>query len=137
MRKKNNSSEKELDLVIGTRLKALRIAKGLSQTELGHHAGISFQQIQKCERGQNRVGAGRLWQFCQILGASPNQFFDEIEKLQNNQRRPSSTQQEWSTMLSRQNFKLVKNFMRIKDYNLKVSILRICEKLASESNNKN
>ncbi|RZV41699.1 MAG: XRE family transcriptional regulator [Acidimicrobiales bacterium] len=121
MRKKNNSSEKELDLVIGTRLKALRIAKGLSQTELG----------------QNRVGAGRLWQFCQILGASPNQFFDEIEKLQNNQRRPSSTQQEWSTMLSRQNFKLVKNFMRIKDYNLKVSILRICEKLASESNNKN
>ena len=84
MRMINNPTEKELDRLIGARLRALRVAKGFSQTELGQYAGISFQQIQKCENGSNRIGAGRLWIFCQFLNVDPEQFFNELDRFGKN-----------------------------------------------------
>jgi DNA-binding XRE family transcriptional regulator len=52
-----------VDTHIGQKIRARRILLGLSQTELADAAGISFQQIQKYEKGTNRVGASRLQQF--------------------------------------------------------------------------
>ena len=50
----------EADRAIGTRIAALRKTKGMSQTELGRAIGVTFQQMQKNERGQNRLSAGSL-----------------------------------------------------------------------------
>lgn len=126
----NTKTEKELDVLIGARLKALRIAKGLSQSELGFHAGISFQQIQKCEKGNNRIGAGRLWLFCKILGVDPNQFFgDLLREIKEPDDMDSSLTHEWSDMLSRQNYRLLKVFSKINDPVLKSSVMRVCESL--------
>jgi transcriptional regulator with XRE-family HTH domain len=126
----NTTNEKDLDVLVGARLKALRIAKGLSQSELGFHAGISFQQIQKCEKGNNRIGAGRLWQFCKILCVDPNQFFgDLIGQTVDNSSKASTLTHEWSDMLSRQNYRLLKSFSKIDDPVVKSSIVRICEGL--------
>ena len=132
MNTNSNLTEKEFDKIIGTRLKALRIAKGLSQTELGSRIGISFQQIQKCEKGSNRIGSGRLWQFCEVLGTTSSQFFSELENAQGQSRKPKIIDPEWSSMLTRQNHRLVKNFMKIENYTHKVSLLRICEGLAND-----
>ncbi len=57
----------EADRLIGLRLTALRKARGLSQAALGAAVGITFQQIQKYERGRNRIGAGRLQTFARIF----------------------------------------------------------------------
>lgn len=59
-----------LDLAIGTRLRARRKALGLSLDALATQLGISYQQVQKYERGENRIGAGRLPHIARLLGCS-------------------------------------------------------------------
>ncbi len=71
----------EIDVEIGKRLKQARVAKGLTQTDLGDQLGISFQQIQKYEKGRNRIGGGRLYKAARILGVKITYFFDGAERL--------------------------------------------------------
>jgi transcriptional regulator with XRE-family HTH domain len=67
-----------IDLHIGQRLKELRIVRGLSQAELGERVSITFQQIQKYEKGSNRVSCSRLYQFARILDVPPAYFFGDL-----------------------------------------------------------
>ena len=62
---------------IGHRIKSLRRSAGLSQANLGNALGVTFQQVQKYERGVNRVGAGRLREIARLLEAPVSTFFDE------------------------------------------------------------
>jgi transcriptional regulator with XRE-family HTH domain len=73
-----------VDIEVGQRIKIQRLAAGLSQTELGESIGVTFQQVQKYEKGANRVGAGRLTQIARGLKIPVNTFFeghDHIEKV--------------------------------------------------------
>jgi len=69
----------EVDAFVGAQLKALRKSVGYSQTELANQVGVTFQQIQKYERGTNRIGASRLWGFCKVFDVSPGRFFEGVE----------------------------------------------------------
>ena len=59
-----------VDKIVGRNIRIYRLAKGLSQTDLANKLGITFQQIQKYEKGTNRVGSGRLFEISTILGVS-------------------------------------------------------------------
>ena len=65
----------DLDRQVGQRITAVRKAKGLSQTALGQAIGVTFQQVQKYEKGQNRVGAGRLGMIARQLDVPITVFF--------------------------------------------------------------
>jgi transcriptional regulator with XRE-family HTH domain len=65
-----------VDRHVGSRLRARRLSLGISQEKLGKSVGLTFQQIQKYEKGTNRVGASRLMQFAIILDVPPKYFFD-------------------------------------------------------------
>ena len=67
----------DVDRLVGLRITALRKAKGLSQTALGTAVGVTFQQVQKYEKGQNRVGAGRLREIARLLEVPVSAFFEE------------------------------------------------------------
>ncbi|RVU18031.1 helix-turn-helix domain-containing protein [Methylobacterium oryzihabitans] len=67
----------EVDRLVGVRITALRKAKGLSQTALGNAVGVTFQQVQKYEKGQNRVGAGRLREIARLLEVPVSAFFED------------------------------------------------------------
>jgi len=69
----------EVDAFVGAQLKILRKTAGFSQTGLANQVGVTFQQIQKYERGMNRIGASRLWEFCKIFDVVPGRFFDGVE----------------------------------------------------------
>ncbi len=69
-----------VDVHVGGRVKARRTLIGMSQIELGKRVGLTFQQIQKYEKGMNRIGASRLWQFSLILGRPISWFFEGIGK---------------------------------------------------------
>lgn len=69
----------EVDAFVGSQLKILRKSAGYSQTELANKVGVTFQQIQKYERGTNRIGASRLWEFCKVFNVAPGRFFDGVE----------------------------------------------------------
>jgi transcriptional regulator with XRE-family HTH domain len=64
------------DVAVGRRIKSRRLLLGLSQMELGHRLGITFQQIQKYEKGTNRVSAGRLQQIAQLFKVPVSFFFE-------------------------------------------------------------
>ena len=66
-----------IDVHVGSRLKLRRLMLGMSQGQLGAKLGLTFQQVQKYERGANRIGASRLWHLCQVLDVRPTFFFDD------------------------------------------------------------
>ena len=66
----------EIEIVIGARLRALRVAAGMSQTNLGDVLGVSFQQIQKYEKGKDRIAASTLQVLAAALGVHPGSFFE-------------------------------------------------------------
>ncbi len=67
-----------VDVHVGGRVRAGRTLIGMSQEELGKRAGLTFQQIQKYEKGRDRITASRLWQFSLILGQPISWFFEGI-----------------------------------------------------------
>jgi transcriptional regulator with XRE-family HTH domain len=69
-------SPTEYDRWIGQRIKARRLIVGMSQERLGAALGITFQQVQKYEKGVNRIGAGRLHQVAEVLGVGTAYFYD-------------------------------------------------------------
>ncbi len=69
-----------VDVHEGGRVRARRTLIGMSQTELGKRVGLTFQQIQKYEKGMNRIAASRLWRFSLILGQPISWFFEGIGK---------------------------------------------------------
>jgi transcriptional regulator with XRE-family HTH domain len=65
-----------LDALVGARIRMFRINRGMSQTALAERIGVSFQQVQKYEKGANRVGASRLSQIASVLGISVGELFE-------------------------------------------------------------
>jgi len=68
-----------IDIHVGARIRAQRVLRGLTQSDLARLVGISFQSVQKYEQGENRVSASRLYEFAQVLGVAPQHFFDGLE----------------------------------------------------------
>lgn len=68
-----------VDIYVGGRLRLKRTLAGLSQERLGDSVGLTFQQIQKYEKGANRISASRMFQFARVLDVAPAWFFEGIE----------------------------------------------------------
>ena len=75
-----NGEPNPIDVYIGQRIRVRRQLLGLSQEALAKKIGITFQQVQKYERGMNRIGASRLWDMMQVLGVDANYFFSGIDE---------------------------------------------------------
>lgn len=73
------SGRDEVDVYVGARIGLRRSALGLSQSALAQQLGISFQQVQKYETGQNRISASRLHRAATVLGTSVETFFPPVE----------------------------------------------------------
>src|SRR3954464_8599714 len=68
-----------IDVHVGHRLRLRRTLLGLSQQKVGEAMGLTFQQVQKYERGANRIGASRLWDMSRILNCPVSYFFEELD----------------------------------------------------------
>jgi len=67
-----------IDIHVGNRIRLRRRVLDLTQVEIADLLGIRFQQIQKYEKGINRISAGRLWDFACVLGVDINFFYQDI-----------------------------------------------------------
>jgi transcriptional regulator with XRE-family HTH domain len=72
-------STDDTDTYVGGRVRSRRLELGLSQEALGDKLGLSFQQVQKYEKGLNRVGASRIRQLSEVLEVSPAYFFEGLK----------------------------------------------------------
>ncbi len=66
-----------IDIHVGSRVRLQRMLRGISQEKLGERLGLTFQQIQKYEKGVNRIGASRLFELANVLGVPVQFFYDE------------------------------------------------------------
>ncbi len=104
MARKSEFTEK-VDKVIGIKIHEMRISMGLSRQQLAAKIGVTHQQLQKYERGTNRVSAGRLIAIAKGLGKTTSYFFDNIEE--GREALPSQHQ--------RMCIEVSRNFMKIKN----------------------
>ncbi len=109
--------DKVVDAHVGRRVRLRRTLLGMNQSALGHAVGLTFQQIQKYERGANRIGSSRLYQFSQVLDVPVSYFFDEMPK-EVAHRRPSVSDAqvaggEKDQMSRRETLELVRAYHRI------------------------
>lgn len=74
-----NKRPDPIDRLVGNNVRILRLERGLSQSDLAFRLGITFQQVQKYEKGINRIGSGRLARLSQVLGVSVGRFFQGSE----------------------------------------------------------
>lgn len=69
-----------VDTHVGARVRERRLSLGMSQSTLGEHLGLTFQQIQKYERGANRISASKLWVIANFFEVPIEWFFDGLGK---------------------------------------------------------
>lgn len=76
--KPEKTSPNPIDVHVGSRVRQRRTLLGLSQEKLGDALGLTFQQVQKYERGANRIGASRLFDISRVLNAPIPYFFEDL-----------------------------------------------------------
>ena len=122
-----------VDTHVGLKIRARRNLLGLSQTELADAAGITFQQVQKYEKGINRVGAGRLMQFSEALGVPPSYFFEGAPTVGKKQPAPQEGELSENDIVSflgtREGAALVRAFMAIKQKPIRQTAIVFLETL--------
>ena len=115
----------KIDKVIGRNIRIHRLARKMSQTELGEQLGVSFQQVQKYENGTNRVGSGRLYQIAAILGLHVSTLFKGGEN------RDKGAQSGLLDLLTEpQSVRLIRAFAKIDDSTVRRSLVQLAEKFA-------
>lgn len=70
-----------VDRHVGRRVSEKRIALGHNQSDLGRAVGVTFQQVQKYEKGTNRISASKLWEVARFLGVETSYFFDGLTEV--------------------------------------------------------
>ena len=85
----NKKQPNPIDIHVGSRIRLRRTMLGMSQEKLGEALGITFQQVQKYEKGTNRVGASRLQNIAAILGVPVSFFFEDAPATMARSPRPA------------------------------------------------
>jgi transcriptional regulator with XRE-family HTH domain len=132
----NKKQPNPIDIHVGTRVRLRRMMLGLSQEKLGDSLGITFQQIQKYEKGTNRVSASRLQHIARVLSVPIPFFFEGAPEGSGEQPTgiagPKSNHYALDFLSSAEGLRLNKAFIRIKDTNVRRTIIDLVRALAGE-----
>lgn len=111
-----------------------RVLVGMSQERLGDALGLTFQQVQKYEKGTNRIGASRLQQIAGILNVSPAFFFDEMDGAVRDGREPTEdgSSEVVGFLSTSEGLLLNKNFVRIRDARIRRKVVELVASLADD-----
>lgn len=124
-----------VDVHVGARLRLRRTLLGISQEKLGGSVGLTFQQIQKYERGANRIGASRLYEFSRILDVPVSFFFDDMNDQTKATRGTRSDpadlpQVEGDPLARRETLELVRSYYAITDPRVRKRLFEMTKTLA-------
>jgi transcriptional regulator with XRE-family HTH domain len=134
--KVNKKKPNPTDIHVGSRVRLRRNMLGMSQEKLGENLGITFQQIQKYEKGTNRVGASRLQAIANILGVPVAFFFEDLPGQETAGNRgfaeDSSTAFAIEFCTSAEGLQLNRAFVRIADVKVRRKIIELVKTLSAE-----
>jgi transcriptional regulator with XRE-family HTH domain len=123
------------DIYAGDRVRMRRLMLGMSQEVFGHALGITFQQVDKYEKGTNRIGASRLQHIAQILQVDVSFFFDGAPSVPGLPARNDAPSPDYVShfLATSDGLALVKAFMCIKDPKLRRSITEMVVNVAGDA----
>ena len=125
-----------IDKHVGARVRMRRVLLGMSQEKLGAALGLTFQQVQKYEKGTNRIGASRLQQISDILTVPPAFFFDEMPNAEAQAPEPGFAEAGSSFVVNflstAEGLHLNRAFVRIKDAKIRKRIVDLVTALAED-----
>jgi transcriptional regulator with XRE-family HTH domain len=124
-----------IDVQVGNRVRIRRMLIGMSQEKLGDLLGLTFQQVQKYEKGVNRIGAGRLYEVARILNV-PVDFFYEGVASSGPDPDPEAGPPVMEFVSSGEGLQLVLAFMKIKEARVRKRVLDLVKSLAEEEEQK-
>ncbi len=130
-------SENNIDVQIGKKLRQLRNMKGLSQNSLAQESGITFQQVQKYEKGVNRISAARLYDFAKILGTDIVFFFKDLDEKPSDKKYAFAEDATGAfakadVFESKETIILVREFYKIKEPSKRKHIIEIIKAMSHE-----
>ena len=132
----STKSPNPVDVHVGRRVRMRRMMLNLSQTDLGKKSGITFQQIQKYEKGSNRVGASRLQQISDALGVSPYYFFEGAPTVGKKMPAPQEGELPEGVIVSflgtREGAALVRGFLAIKEKPIRQNLIEFIATLKTK-----
>lgn len=137
--KADDEGPNPVDIYVGSKVKARRLILGLSQEELANAIGLTFQQVQKYERGTNRISVSRLVDICKVLKVQIDYFFDGTHGRPGTRnlavKGMSDTRQEAlepDPLMKRDVLELVRAYSKIKSPQLKKQILEMAKAMSSD-----
>lgn len=116
----------EVDVAVGARIRNLRLRNKLSQEEVGRRLKVSFQQVQKYEKGANRVGASRLSELAKIFDVPIGTFFSEVRRDSKDSSRSGTIDQ----LTVRSEVRLLEAYQSLRDKRLQSAFVNLAEELA-------
>jgi transcriptional regulator with XRE-family HTH domain len=130
-----------VDVHVGGRVRLRRTLMGLSQEKLGEAIGLTFQQVQKYERGANRIGASRLFDLSRVLDVPVSFFFDDMSdeasvqfeqmgSLGVSDTKQSGYAHDADPMARRETLELVRAYYRIVDPSIRKRLFELTKSLA-------
>ena len=131
----NKKQPNPIDIHVGSRVRLRRMMLGMSQEKLGENLGITFQQIQKYEKGTNRIGASRLQHIARVLTVPVSFFFEDApgsnppEPANGLAERPSASYVV-DFLSSSEGVQLNKAFIRIKDAKVRRKLIELVRSMA-------
>ena len=123
-----------VDVHVGGRVRQRRTMLGMSQEKLGEALGLTFQQVQKYERGANRIGASRLHHMSEVLGVPISYFFEDISPSFTKKRgkaglAEAQAEYDHDPMAKRETLELVRSYYKIKDPKVRRRIFDLTKQL--------
>ncbi|MCZ4090519.1 MULTISPECIES: helix-turn-helix domain-containing protein [Sinorhizobium] len=131
----NKKKPNPIDIHVGSRIRLRRTMLGMSQEKLGEALGITFQQIQKYEKGTNRVGASRLQNISSILNVPVSFFFEDApgEGAASGMAEASSSNYVVDFLSSSEGLQLNRAFVKISDPKVRRKLVDLVKALAAEA----
>ena len=130
----SKKSPNPIDTHVGARVRLRRMMLGMSQEKLGEHLGITFQQIQKYEKGTNRIGASRMQAIARVLSVPVGFFFEDapgVTPIAGEQRfDPAATSHVVEFLTSSEGLQLNRAFVRIADPEVRRKLVGLVKALA-------
>ncbi len=124
-----------IDVHVGSRVRLRRTLLGMSQEKLGEAIGLTFQQVQKYERGANRIGASRLYDLSRVLDVPVSFFFDDapVTEIEPSQYEldDEPTPIELDPMAKRETLELVRAYYRITDPAVRKRLFELTKSIAN------
>jgi transcriptional regulator with XRE-family HTH domain len=127
-----------IDVHVGAKLRARRTLLGMNQTKLGDGLGVSFQQVQKYEKGTNRIGSSRLFQLTRALDVSIEYFFEDMPPkvaasmpIKGRGKLDEPVVYDSDPMAKRETLELVRAYYKIEDANVRRRLRELTKALGA------